>query len=103
MEYEKIVSLVEIVEFSEDDEPPSSCESIDYAFAFDCVENINSNIIRTKKNPPFYTKKISPRTDLNILAAWHWLAKNTVSSVSQQKSTLRYPRRIMMLGTARTP
>lgn len=103
MEYEKIVSLLEIVEFSEDDEPPSSCESIDYAFAFDCVESLSSNTIRAKKNSPFYTKKHSPRTDLNVLTVWRWPTKNTVSSVSQQKSILRYPQRITMLGTDLTP
>jgi hypothetical protein len=95
MEYEEIISFIEIVELSEDDEPPSGRESIDIAFAFDCVEEQVSALKLNSKRSSDYTKKSFPITDLRVLSNWRWPINNAITSAGLQESMLRYPQRIM--------
>lgn len=95
MEYEEIISFIEIVELSEDDEPPSGRESIDIAFAFDCVEEPVSALKQNNISSSGCTKKSFPITDLKVLKNWRWPIKNVITSADLQESMLRYPQRIM--------
>lgn len=98
MEYEEMVSLVEMVELTEDDEPPSSCESIDYTFAFKYVRGQVD--AQPTKNLTYHNKKSPLKTDLSVLKNWRWPIKDAITSAEQQESMLRYPQQIMMLTAA---
>lgn len=93
-----MVSLVEMVELAEDDEPPSSCESIDNTFAFKYVSGQVE--VQPTKGLTYHKKKSPLKTDLSILKSWRWPIKNAITSAEQQKSILRYPQQIMMIATA---
>lgn len=84
MENEKIISLAEIVDFSEDDEPPSRCEGANSPFAFFCVLN------QDLKQFPVCTINHVPRTDRSALHVWPYPIQCCSISVILNNSMLRH-------------
>ena len=68
MEREKIIFFADFVDFSEDEEPPSRCESKMFTFAFgwchSSVLKLNSIVSSILKNLSFYSRELFPTVDL---------------------------------------
>lgn len=68
MEREKIIFFADFVDFSEDEEPPSRCESKMFTFAFgwchSSVLKLNSIVSSILKNLSFYSRELFPSVEL---------------------------------------
>jgi hypothetical protein len=68
MEREKIIFFADFIDFSEDEEPPSRCESKLFTFAFGCyhssVLKLNSIVSSIVKNLSFYSRELFPSVEL---------------------------------------
>jgi len=68
MEREKIIFFADFVDFSEDEEPPSRCESKMFTFAFgwchSSVLKLNSIVSSIAENLSFYSRELFPSVEL---------------------------------------
>lgn len=68
MEREKIIFFADFIDFSEDEEPPSRCESNLFTFAFGwyriSVLKLNSVVSSIVKNLSFYSRELFPPVEL---------------------------------------
>lgn len=68
MEREKIIFFADFIDFSEDEEPPSRCESKMFTFAFGwyhiSVLKLNSIVSSILKNLSFYSRELFPPVEL---------------------------------------
>ncbi|MGE0078334.1 MAG: hypothetical protein AB7S48_10780 [Bacteroidales bacterium] len=95
IECEEIISFDEIVEFSEDDEPPSGRVGIINTSVLNCIDGHSSRVLLGKSSSSF-SKNFSPETDLKFLKNWRWPISN-VTSVGRHKSMLRHIEQTLML------
>lgn len=68
MESERIIFIADFIDFSEDEEPPSRCESKMFTFAFGCyrisVLKLNSTISSIRKILSFYGRELFSAVEL---------------------------------------
>lgn len=93
MDNELALKFKEVIESSEDDEPPSRCESKSSTFAFDCVDErvlrLPAPTFPASKRSLDFIQEFFPTASLNDWNSWRWQLKNSITTVGRLKTILQ--------------